>query len=84
MSQIIQTINNQKYDTIVCSYALHLCDSSKLPIVIYQLSLITNRLIVISPHKKPKINEEWGFNLTENYYLNKIRIKIYKSNNHEK
>ena len=72
---------NQKYDTILCSYALHLCDTSKLPIVIYQLSLITNKLIIISPHKKPKINEEWGFNLIENNYLNKIRVKTYRSTN---
>lgn len=52
-------LNNKRYDTIICSYAMHLCEESMLNILLYQLSLIADTLIIITPHKRPKIACWW-------------------------
>lgn len=46
----------RKYDTIICSFALHLCPESLLPQVLWSLSQSCETLILISPNKKPVIN----------------------------
>lgn len=45
----------EKYDTIICSFALHLCPESLLPQVLWSLSQSCKKLIIISPNKKPDI-----------------------------
>jgi len=70
----------KQYNTIVCSYALHLADKSKLPQIIYQLSRICNNFLLISPNKKPEIHEDWGMVLDNSAYINGVRIKYYKCN----
>lgn len=70
---------DKKYNTIVCSYALHLADTSKLPQIIYQLSRICNNFLLISPNKKPDIRKEWGMVLDNQAYIHGIRIKLYKT-----
>lgn len=70
---------DKNYKTIVCSYALHLADRSKLPLIVYQLSLVCNEFILISPNKKPEINEDWGMTLDNQAYLNGVRIRLYKT-----
>lgn len=72
---------DKQYDTIICSYALHLADTNKLPLIIYQLSLICEYLMIISPHKKPLLKDEWGINLINEFYVNKIRVRLYKTKN---
>lgn len=66
---------NTEFDLIICSFALHLCDKSLLPNLLFNLSLITKKLIIISPNKKPDINVY--FYLNEEFYLNKVRGKFY-------
>lgn len=66
---------NYKFDLIICSFALHLAESSMLPSILYQLSLITNKLIVITPHKKPIIKD--FFSLKEEVYKDKVRLRYY-------
>jgi len=39
----------RKYDLVICSFALHLAEESLLPFILYNLSLITDKLIIISP-----------------------------------
>lgn len=70
---------DKKYKTIVCSYALHLADQSKLPQIVYQLSRICDNFLLITPNKKPEIKEEWGMECVNNAYLHGIRIKLYKT-----
>ena len=70
---------NKKYDTIICSFAMHLCEESMLDMLLYQLSQITNNLIIITPHKRPNI-KNW-FVLKEEYIKNKVRLRIYKNCN---
>lgn len=76
---IMQGKLDKEYNTIICSYALHLADKSKLPQIIYQLSRICNSFLLISPNKKPDIKEEWGMVLDNSTYIDGIRIKLYNT-----
>jgi SAM-dependent methyltransferase len=44
---------NESYDTIICSFALHLCEESYLNNVLWNLSLLSKYLVIITPHKRP-------------------------------
>lgn len=66
----------KKYDTIICSFAMHLCEESMLDMLLYQLSQITNNLIILTPHKRPNI-KNW-FEMKEEYIKNKVKLRIYK------
>lgn len=68
----------KKYDVIICSYAMHLLDESFLPNLLYYLSQSANQLIILSPHKRPKIESYWSLSNTE--VLNKTKMKTYTKN----
>lgn len=63
-----------QYDTIICSFALHLCPNSKLPIVLWRLAQSSNTLIILTPHKNPVINKFWKL---ENEFRDQIRSRVY-------
>ena len=65
------------FDVIICSFALHLCPNSLLNNVLYQLSLVSNYLIIITPNKKPDIDLYWE-QIYENKF-NRVTMKIYKN-----
>jgi len=76
------------YTLAVCSYALHLCDRSLLPIVCYFLSTACEHLLVLTPHKRPHLQcPDWGFNLVEERVVGerereaRTRARLYKSVN---
>lgn len=52
-------IEHYEYDAIVCSYAMHLLEESKLPLLLYRLSQVSERLIIVTPHKRPQIKAYW-------------------------
>lgn len=68
-------LENKKYDTIICSFAMHLCEESMLNNLLYQLSRITDILIILTPHKRPEINK-W-FKLKDEILYNKVRLRMY-------
>ena len=70
---------NDEYDTIICSYALHLADKTKLPQIIYQLSCVCKHLLIISPTKKPEIDESWGFKIINEAYISGVRVRLFES-----
>lgn len=74
-SEIAQGEMQKKYDIIICSFAMHLCDTSLLPSLLFRLALNSKKLIIISPHKKPDINFYWELN--ENYYFDRVRTRIF-------
>lgn len=74
-TQLSTTTNLPKVDTIVCSFSLHLCEKSLLPNVLYNLSLIANKLIIITPNKKPEINLFWT--LENETIQDKVRFRVY-------
>lgn len=69
----------KKYDTIICSYALHLADKSKLPQIIYQLSCICEQFLLISPTKKPILNDNWGLKLVNEGMIFGVKVRLYKT-----
>lgn len=70
-------LQNRRYNTIICSYAMHLCEESMLNNLLYQLSLIANTLIIITPHKRPEIRDWWKEVKTFKY--KGITLKVYKT-----
>jgi SAM-dependent methyltransferase len=64
-----------KFDLIVCSFALHLCNKSLLPNVLYNLSCISDKLLVISPNKNPTIDKYW--NLSNSIIIDRVHFKYY-------
>ena len=50
------------YDLVLCSFALHLLtDTSHLWRFLSALAQRARYLVVLAPHKKPSIKEEWGW-----------------------
>ena len=69
----------RRWSLIVCSFALHLVERSRLPAVAYQLSLAAPRLLVLTPHKRPIIQPEWGWELTHEMLVQRVRSRLYES-----
>ena len=69
-------LENKKYDTIICSFAMHLCEESMLNSLLYQLSRISKQLIIITPHKRPEIKTWWKE--IYRHKENKVTIRVYE------
>lgn len=65
----------KKYDIVICSYSLHLAQLSYLPNILYCLARISDRLIILTPHKRPVIKDYWR--LAYESKLGKSKMKIY-------
>lgn len=71
-------LENRRYDTIICCFAMHLCEQSMLSNLLYQLSRMSDRLIILTPHKRPEINK--CFSLQDEVLYNRVRLRIYFKN----
>jgi hypothetical protein len=69
----------RRYSLIICSFALHLVERSRLPQLAYQLSCISRQLLVLTPHKRPVIREAWGWKLTHETVCQRVRSRLYRS-----
>ena len=65
------------YDSVICSFALHLCPISLLPMVLWRLGEISNTLIIISPNKKPDCDNISGWILVDEILVDRVRMKVY-------
>ena len=72
-------LDGRRYSLVVCSYALHLVPSSRLPRLAYQLSRIAGALLVLTPHKRPNLRPEWGWVLTGEMVIDRVRARCYRS-----
>jgi hypothetical protein len=68
---------NNFYQTIICSYALHLCDKSYFNNLLYNLSINCEYFVLISPSKYPIISNY--FQIINSIIINKSHCKIFKS-----
>lgn len=59
------SLRGREYSAIVCSFALHLVEESRLPGLCWELSRLSPHLLLIAPHKKPAIDVAWGWRLLE-------------------
>ncbi len=72
-------LEGRAYSLIVCSFALHLVEVSKLPMLMFQLAQITNTLVILTPHKRPQIKLEWGWNLETEILEDRVRARLYRT-----
>jgi SAM-dependent methyltransferase len=72
-------LDGRRYSLIVCSYALHLLAPSRLPRLAYQLSRISGALLVLTPHKRPDLRPEWGWQLAGEMLVERVRVRWYQS-----
>jgi SAM-dependent methyltransferase len=69
----------RSYGLIVCSFALHLCEPSRLPGVAAALSLLAPSLLVLTPHKRPVLRPEWGWAPAGEFVVERVRTRWYRS-----
>lgn len=71
----------ERFDTIVCAYALHLCELSWLPSLCLALADLAPTLVVITPHKRPELRPEWGWTLESEHRdpAYRVRLRAYRS-----
>lgn len=49
------------WDAVICSFSLHLAPSHRMVMLLWQLSLVTDHLYVLSPTKQPRVESMyWG------------------------
>lgn len=70
------------YSAVVCSYALHLCEPSWLPKVCHALALAAPALIIVTPHKRPEIRPDFGWDLIDDHrdISLRVRLRLYEAN----
>lgn len=71
-------LSYMKFDTIICSYGLHLADKSILPDLFWNLSQISKTLVIISPNNNPVVKEDYGWTLEKEFKDGKSKCKIYE------
>lgn len=77
---IVENGFEHKYDTIISSFAMHLCEESMLPSLLWRIKESTNQLIIITPHKRPMCENIYEWELIESKKLNKVTMKLYRNN----
>jgi hypothetical protein len=50
-----------------------------LPRLAYQLSRIADALIIITPHKRPRLQEAWGWKLDAEIIVDRVRGRLYRT-----
>lgn len=69
----------RRYSLIVCSFAMHLCELSRLPALSQQVSLVAPSLLILTPHKRPALRPEWGWDLHGERVTQRVRARLYRS-----
>ena len=72
-------LSEEKYSLIICSYALHLAKLELLPVLAIQMSMISEQLLIITPHKRPDIEEKWGWIFKNEVVIERTRARLYTS-----
>jgi len=76
-------MDEDRYDVIIISYALHLVKESMLHSFCHKLASLAKRLIIISPHKFPVMKETFGWKEIENSVMDRIHFRVYDSLEYE-
>lgn len=70
-------LEKRRYSMVVCSFALHLAEASRLPLLLFHLAQISDTLLILTPHKRPTIRPEWGWELIQELMLERVRGRLY-------
>jgi SAM-dependent methyltransferase len=71
-------LEGRRFSLIVCSFALHLAEASRLPTVAFQLAQTADTLLILTPHKRPNLKPEWGWNLESEMLEARVRARLYR------
>lgn len=71
-------LHGHHYSLIVCSYALHLLEPSRMPGLLAALGEISGALLILSPHKRPQLDPAWGWQLVDEIYPQRVRTRFYR------
>ena len=72
-------LRGRRYSLIVCSFALHLAEASRLPLLAYELAELAPHLLILTPHKRPALKPEWGWQLRAETVIERVRTRLYES-----
>lgn len=67
-----------RYDAVVCSFALHLLEASRLPGLCQALARLAPMLLVLTPHKRPELREAWGAVQLAECLHERVRARVYR------
>lgn len=70
---------DRHYSLIVCSFAMHLIERSRLPGLCAALSRIGDSLLILTPHKRPELRPDWGWELTHECVIQRVRSRLYQT-----
>jgi hypothetical protein len=68
----------RRWSLVVCSFALHLVESSWLPGVCRALAEVSETLVVVTPHKRPEIRAGWGWGPAVELKHERTRVRMYR------
>ncbi len=74
-------LQSRRFDLCICSFAMHLAPLSLLPQLSLQLSLISQQLLILTPHKRPDIRRNWGWQERSEIMRDRVRARFYDSLN---
>lgn len=67
-----------QYSSIICSFALHLCEEEQLHGLMLQLFAHAPQLVVLTPHKRPELDAYEGVSLDfEDFVLTEKGKKVF-------
>lgn len=72
-------LTGKHYSLIVCSFALHLVAESRLPLLLYQLSLIADTMVIITPNKRPQLKAKWGWLFLDEITIERVRSWLFQT-----
>jgi len=72
-------LTGRYYSLIVCSFALHLVAESRLPLLLYQLSLIAKTMVIVTPNKRPQLKAEWGWIFLDEIMMERVRAWLFQT-----
>ncbi|PNW73285.1 hypothetical protein CHLRE_14g627455v5 [Chlamydomonas reinhardtii] len=67
------------FDLVVCSFALHLCEASRLYGTLTALARSARWLLVLAPHKLPYVRQEYGWRLERLSRVERTHVRLYRS-----
>jgi SAM-dependent methyltransferase len=70
-------LSGRAYSLVVCSFAMHLAEASRLPSLAYRMAEIAPQLLILTPHKRPVLKPEWGWQLREEFVRDRVRARLY-------
>jgi SAM-dependent methyltransferase len=82
-ADIIKGEMTGEYSSVVCSFAMHLCPTDDLFLLVHQIFEHCSQLVIITPHKRPLLENLAGVALScEDFSLTKrgkkVRLKVYE------